>query len=191
MIRVLSFRVGSNRRVSDSIAPVQEALPSLPLLRRRFGHRLARLATHWRREIDHDLRRFNLTDATWRPLYYLGTLEPPVRQTDLARALSVEAQSLVRVLDVLEQRGLVTREVDPDDRRSKLVVLTQEGAAMGKAVLAVADDVAARVLSDVSERELVLCLDVFERVGAALNAERDDEKVSGSVSSSLRAKKSA
>ncbi|KFL89442.1 Transcriptional regulator, MarR family [Acetobacter malorum] len=89
--------------------------------RRSFGHRLARLAAIWRREIDADLRRFSLTDATWRPIYYLNFSEQPVRQTDLARSLSLEAPSLVRLLDVLEKRGFIVREIDEEDRRSKLV----------------------------------------------------------------------
>lgn len=55
--------------------------------RRFFGYRLARLSAVWRREIDADLRAFGLTDATWRPIYYLNFSKTPMRQTDLARSL--------------------------------------------------------------------------------------------------------
>nr|WP_194299897.1 MarR family transcriptional regulator [Acetobacter conturbans] len=137
-------------------------------MRRRFGYRLARLATQWRREIDHDLRPFDLTDATWRPLYYLRVLPSPVRQTDLARSMLVEAQSLVRLLDTLERQGLVRRDVDPDDRRSKLVSLTEAGAEMGETVLSVADDVAARFLEGVSDEALEGCQAVFNQVWSGL-----------------------
>lgn len=137
---------------------------STRLLRRRFGYRLVRLATQWRREIDHDLRQFDLTDAMWRPLYYTRLLPAPVRQTDLARTMMVEAQSLVRLLDSLERRGLIERAVDPDDRRSKLISLTEAGSAMGETVLGVADAVAARILGGVSDAALTGCQQVFDRL---------------------------
>ncbi|NHO32573.1 MarR family winged helix-turn-helix transcriptional regulator [Acetobacter fallax] len=145
--------------------------------RRRFGHRLARLATLWRREIDHDLRQFNLTDATWRPLYYLRSLPSPVRQTDLARALSVEAPSLVRVLDVLEKQRLVSRDVDPDDRRSKLITLTPAGTVMADRVLRAADSVGERLLSDVSEEALNQSLAVFDQVWSVLQEGRETDRI--------------
>ena len=145
---------------------------STRLLRRRFSYRLVRLATQWRREIDLDLRQFGLTDATWRPLYYLRVLPAPVRQTDLARAMLVEAQSLVRLLDVLERRGLIHRDTDPDDRRSKLVSLTDAGVAMGETVLGVADDVAARFLDGVSDEALKECEAVFDQVWSGRGHDR-------------------
>jgi DNA-binding MarR family transcriptional regulator len=48
----------------------------------------------------------------------------PVRQNELAAALSIEPMSLVAHLDRLEARGLLERRPDPDDRRSKRVHLT-------------------------------------------------------------------
>ncbi|MCH4091586.1 MarR family winged helix-turn-helix transcriptional regulator [Acetobacter sp.] len=148
------------------------ASQSTKLLRRRFSYRLVRLATQWRREIDLDLRQFGLTDATWRPLYYLRVLPGPVRQTDLARAMLVEAQSLVRLLDVLERRGLIHRDTDPDDRRSKFVTLTDAGVAMGETVLGVADDVALRFLEGVSDDALKECEAVFDQVWSGRGHDR-------------------
>ncbi|GBQ97954.1 MarR family transcriptional regulator [Acetobacter nitrogenifigens DSM 23921 = NBRC 105050] len=141
------------------------------LMRREFGQQLSRIATAWRREVDRDLRSYNLTDAQWRPLYYLGQLPPPVRQTDLAQALSVEAPSLARVLDVLEKTGLVTRDVDGEDRRSKHVTLTRAGANMADRVRDAVDGVGARLLEGASTQALQDCLSVFGRVlGAVHNA---------------------
>lgn len=158
--------------VSEQTQKNSGADQSRRLLRRRFSYRLVRLATQWRREIDLDLRQFGLTDATWRPLYYLRVLPAPVRQTDLARAMLVEAQSLVRLLDVLERRGLIHRDTDPDDRRSKLVTLTDAGVAMGETVLGVADGVAARFLEGVSDDALKECEAVFDQVWSGRGHDR-------------------
>jgi MarR family transcriptional regulator for hemolysin len=45
----------------------------------------------------------------------------------LAEALSLEASSLVRVVDHLLESGLLERHEDPNDRRAKILRLTEEG----------------------------------------------------------------
>lgn len=141
--------------------------------RRSFGHRLARLAAVWRREIDADLREYGLTDATWRPIYYLTLSSMPVRQTDLARSLSLEAPSLVRLLDVLEKRGFIVREIDEEDRRSKLVSITEAGRDIASLVSRAADRVAMRLTADVSSAELEQCCQIFDRVEQAAIGQKD------------------
>lgn len=141
--------------------------------RRSFGYRLARLASMWRREIDADLRAFGLTDATWRPIYYLNFSSSSMRQTDLARSLSLEAPSLVRLLDVLEKRGYVVRETDEEDRRSKLVSITEQGRKVAALVSRVADQVTARLMAGVSDPELEECCGVLDRVEHAAQAHKE------------------
>ena len=129
---------------------------------------MLRLGTAWRREIDHDLRRFGLTEATWRPILMLGMLPPPVRQTDLARALEIEGGSLVRLLDVLEANGLIERLSDARDRRSNQVIVTAEGARIYRQVYDACEAVGARLLEAVSAHEQAFCQGVFDRIEQAL-----------------------
>lgn len=78
----------------------------------------------------------------------------PLPQADLAASLRLHASNLVRVLDEIEELGLVGRERDPTDRRRQLVALTPAGAAM----LRRADRIAAE-----TERELLAPLNAAER----------------------------
>jgi len=156
---------------------LREATPARPLLDTTllttpiaFGRRMSRLGAAWRREIDQELRRFNLTEATWRPILMLGMLPPPVRQTDLARALEIESGSLVRLLDVLERGGLVERINDSKDRRSNQVVITETGARLYKQVYEACETTTARLLGAVSPEEQAICHSVFDRVEQALLA---------------------
>jgi DNA-binding MarR family transcriptional regulator len=51
----------------------------------------------------------------------------PIRPGDLAQREFVSAPTMTRTLRDLEDRGFVTRADDPDDRRSILVRVTEEG----------------------------------------------------------------
>ncbi|EIV92537.1 MarR family winged helix-turn-helix transcriptional regulator [Frankia sp. QA3] len=65
-----------------------------------------------------------------------------VGMTELGRLLHVEKSNLSNLVDRLEQRGLVVRTRDPNDRRATQVTLTDEGTAVAMKTY---QDVAARV----------------------------------------------
>ena len=52
---------------------------------------------------------------------------PDLTQGDLAKTLSVERPRMVPVIDVLEERGLAERIVDPADRRNRRIRITPLG----------------------------------------------------------------
>jgi DNA-binding MarR family transcriptional regulator len=70
-------------------------------------------------------------------------------QRDLAEFLLLDPGQIVALLDGLEQRGLVKRETDPQDRRSKVI----RGTAKGRTLLGQAAD-AARQAEDESMGDL-------------------------------------
>jgi MarR family transcriptional regulator for hemolysin len=58
--------------------------------------------------------------------------ENGVRPGVLAETLSLEPSSLVRVVDHLIENGLVDRHDDPQDRRAKILRLTEAGMQTAK-----------------------------------------------------------
>ncbi len=156
-------------RKADAPAGLAEFGPIMfgPIM---FGRRMSRLGGAWRREVDQVLRGFGLTEATWRPILMLGMLEPPVRQTDLARALEIEGGSLVRLLDVLERDRLIERAHDARDRRSNLVIVTEGGERIYRQVYDACEAVSTRLLAGVSAQDQALCHAVFDRIEQALMA---------------------
>lgn len=72
--------------------------------------------------------QYSLSQATALPVLILGRLGADgVRPGVLAEALGLEASSLVRVIDLLIENGLVERREDPQDRRAKILQLTEDG----------------------------------------------------------------
>jgi DNA-binding MarR family transcriptional regulator len=74
------------------------------------------------------LRDTGLTAARYDLLHALPK-KRSMRQRDLERVLGVTRATVSRMVGSLEELGFVRREVDPDDRRCKIVWLTEEGAA--------------------------------------------------------------
>jgi DNA-binding MarR family transcriptional regulator len=68
-----------------------------------------------------------LTHATAQALWVIDPREPPPSMKATAERLFCNAPNLSFVADQLVARGLVERTVDPDDRRSRALVLTEHG----------------------------------------------------------------
>jgi DNA-binding MarR family transcriptional regulator len=73
-----------------------------------------------------------------------------LRLSALAEHLHIAPRSTTEVVDGLQDRGLVERRPDPDDRRAVLVAPTAEGHRVGAAIRAARDAEAARVFGDLS-----------------------------------------
>ena len=58
-----------------------------------------------------------VTRAQWKVLFRL-TRQPGLRQVELADMLELEPITLCRIVDRLEEAGLVERARDPEDRRA-------------------------------------------------------------------------
>src|SRR5215475_8877996 len=51
----------------------------------------------------------------------------PMTVSDLAARLEISKQGAAQIIDDMERRGYVQRHPDPDDRRARLVRLTERG----------------------------------------------------------------
>lgn len=55
---------------------------------------------------------------------------PGIDQRSLARSIGLDTSTMAGVIDRLETRGLMVRSASPDDRRVRLLSLTDEGQAL-------------------------------------------------------------
>jgi len=132
--------------------------------RARFAPLVANVAREWRRAVDARLQVYGLTEATWLPLLRIARSEAPMRQNELAASLSLDGSSVVRLLDALENSGLVERCEDRADRRAKSLVLTSRGRRTVEQVEQVSQNIRDLVLGEASDEDLTRSLRLLETV---------------------------
>ncbi|MPS25326.1 MarR family winged helix-turn-helix transcriptional regulator [Pigmentiphaga sp.] len=86
------------------------------------------------KRFDEALRPAGLTNGQFSLLMSLNRPEPP-GMAPVARLLAMDRTTLTAALKPLEREGLVRVDVDPADRRGRLLVLTDRGhAALARAL---------------------------------------------------------
>jgi DNA-binding MarR family transcriptional regulator len=94
-----------------------------------------------------------VTRAQWKVLFKL-TRRPGLRQVELADILELEPITLCRIVDRLEEAGLVERTRDPEDRRAWRLELTGKAEPLVKRLGAIAEEMSAEAFAELSEQEI-------------------------------------
>ena len=92
--------------------------PQIP--RDQFPFTSARVARRWRKLLDERLKDLGVTQARWFTLVCLPR-GGGVTQRELAHLMTIENPTLVRLLDSLEEQGLIERRHSERDRRARLL----------------------------------------------------------------------
>jgi DNA-binding MarR family transcriptional regulator len=85
-------------------------------------------------------------------------------QRDIADLLRLDPSQVVALVDDLQRRGLVVREPDPDDRRAKMVVATEEGRHVHAAAADAAREAEHELLAPLDDAERRLLRNLLTRV---------------------------
>tara|TARA_Y100000780_G_scaffold225817_1_gene238858 strand:- start:733 stop:1194 length:462 start_codon:yes stop_codon:yes gene_type:complete len=98
---------------------------------------------------------------------------PGISQQDLANKLLVGRSNLSMLLPQLEQRGLIERQTDAEDRRVLRLTLTQKGEALTENALTIYTDVIDKAMSASSAEECDMVGDVMRRMLEKLTKSED------------------
>jgi DNA-binding MarR family transcriptional regulator len=99
-----------------------------------------------------------VTRSQWRVLARLKR-QPGLRQVELADILEVEPITLCRIVDRLEEAGLVERQPDPSDRRAWRLALTDKAQPVISSLKAMAGTLADEAFDGLKGSDV----DVFRR----------------------------
>jgi DNA-binding MarR family transcriptional regulator len=90
--------------------------------------------------------QFLLLDTLW--------MEGPLSQQKIADIMLKDKNSVVKLVNSLEARGLVTREVNQNDRRENIVTVTKKGIEIQEPVTQAALNAVEQITSGLSDEEI-------------------------------------
>lgn len=95
---------------------------------------------------------FDLTSVQFAALDAVAE-QPGIDQASLAAAISFDRATIGGVIDRLEQKGLIEREISPDDRRARQLRLTSAGRRQLAALRPVVEALQAEILAPLTAKE--------------------------------------
>src|SRR4051795_1249353 len=104
-----------------------------------------------------------VTRAQWKVLFKLTRL-PGLRQVELADMLDLEPITLCRIIDRLEEAGLVARTRDPADRRAWRLHVTATAQPLAEKLKAVGAKLVEQAFGDIDPEEIQITRRVLERI---------------------------
>ncbi len=142
------------------------------------GYLMRRIMSHVSLAIDAEFEADGLTHAQWMPLIklYMGHASTVA---ELARACELDTGGTTRMLDRLEDKGLVRRVRSVEDRRVVNVELTDEGRATAARIPVALCSVQNSHLRGFTTEEWTVLKTLLRRVldnAQALQAEREQGK---------------
>lgn len=101
-----------------------------------FGFLIHDVARLLRKNFNRRVQSFGLTQEQCRVVLHLSRHEG-IQQVDLAELLEIKPITLARLLDKLQENGMIERRRNPDDRRAFRLYLTRDAHAVLKRILAI------------------------------------------------------
>ncbi|MEH3102001.1 MarR family winged helix-turn-helix transcriptional regulator [Sphingomonas adhaesiva] len=128
-----------------------------------IGFLLSDVARLLRRRFDERARAIGVTRPQWRALTALSRAEG-LHQGALAERLEVEPITLCRMIDRLEEAGLVERRRAPADRRAWHIYLTDKSRPLLDQLRGLADDLSAQALDGLAIDQQDRLTEMLERI---------------------------
>ena len=138
---------------------------------------IAETAHSLRREFDRRAAPLGVTRAQWRALAWVGR-EPGLRQVELADHLDIEPITLCRIVDRLEEGGLVERRRDPEDRRAWRLHLTHKGEPLVEQLRVLAGQMSKEAFAGVSPETIEQLREALAQVRTNLATTISSKRIS-------------
>src|SRR5699024_11149109 len=133
------------------------------MINRDIFHLLQQKSRYIKKRMDTGLKSHQLYASQWSILFCLDKLGP-MTQTDIRTYLNVEAPTITRTLERLEQNGLIIRK-QGIDKRERVITLTKEANASISTIIndvGAMEDELLRHFSDSEKKQLYNLLHKIE-----------------------------
>jgi len=129
----------------------------------QFAESLHMVAHTWRTELDRRLRPLGFSHSRWLLLLHLSRHDG-CTHCELAQHMGIEAATLVKQVDHMEQEGLLKRHVSETDRRVKNLYLSATGKKAVERIRSNAAELRKEILGDCSDADISTALNVLQNI---------------------------
>lgn len=117
------------------------------------------------------LSPYELTSTQYKVLMMLyQDRNQPVRQTDIEERYALTNPTVTGILQNLEKKNMVKRVPNPQDKRSKLVTLTEQAIAMEDELVQLGETLEKQVTAALTDEEYAQMIMLLKKVLKAANA---------------------
>lgn len=122
---------------------------------------------------NHVLAPYELTHTQYKILMLLCQApERSLRQIDIETHFGMTNPTVTGILQNLEKKGLIRRIPNPDDKRSKLLTLTEQTLAMKEELYALGESIERQITANLSEDESLQLIELLKKIPGAENTEK-------------------
>ena len=125
-------------------------------------------------------RRLNQSDITANENYLLMYLfsNNQVTQDDISEYFSIDKGSISKTISSLEQKGYVQRQVNQENRRSNIIIISEKGRKTFSETRKILDKWHKLILEGITKEQLNILSDVLEKMAyntkKALDLKQDE-----------------
>jgi len=118
-----------------------------------LGFIISRTSMRYKNELGRRLKSFDVTPEQWVTLHRLRE-QDGLTQKELADRIFKDQPTITRILDKLEQKQLIRRSANPEDRRVFRINLTDQGGNLLEQLMTVSLQVREDACQGVTDQEL-------------------------------------
>ena len=135
-----------------------------------FVYALLMVQASYRQAIQKRIKEQGI-DLTFEMIQVMRCLyrKDAVNQQDLANQTHKDKSSLSYLLNNMEKRNLIARTESHQDKRSKLIVLTEEGQALHQQIKIIVETVYHKVEETTDKNKLQFCVDYMTELSGIIS----------------------
>lgn len=123
-----------------------------PELLSSLGYCLSKSSQIIKERFDQELEKYDLITPQAGLLNILFHSQP-INQLELGSSIGIDKATMVKLIDGLEELGLVERTTDQKDRRAKLVTITKSGKKLSEEIQKCRYQIEEDLLSEFNKKE--------------------------------------
>ncbi len=150
----------------------------MPRMAETLGFMVKDISRLMRRRFDARAREIGVTRAQWHTMFVVLRNEG-INQGGLAEQMEIEPITACRMIDRLEDAGLLERRHDPDDRRVRRIYLTEAARPLIDQLEIIGAEVTENALAGLSPDEREKLSEILGKIRSNLAPNDSEERAHG------------